>query len=133
MGWIKNRERLFEAAASSIKAIANNKNISSKNGIAQRPPSINQVAISSTPRSSKDIHSWRGESDFQAFWHLYHKQTKEIPLTLPARIVFNELEMSRVEILGSNKYKGSKKNILEYLEIKSINIAQIKDMGIHMV
>ena len=122
MGWIKNRERLFEAAASSIKAIANNKNISSKNGIAQRPPSINQVAISSTPRSSKDIHSWRGESDFQAFWHLYHKQTKEIPLTLPARIVFNELEMSRVEILGSNKYKGSKKNILEYLEIKSINI-----------
>ena len=122
MGWIKNRERLFEAAASSIKAIANNKNISSKNGIAQRPPSINQVAISSTPRSSKDIHSWRGESDFQAFWHLYHKQTKEIPLTLPARIVFNELEMSRVEILGSNKYKGSKKNILEYLEIKSINM-----------
>ena len=122
MGWIKNRERLFEAAASSIKAIANNKNITSKNGIAQRPPSVNQVAISSTPRSSKDIHSWRGESDFQAFWHLYHKQTKEIPLTLPARIVFNELEMSRVEILGSNKYKGSKKNILEYLEIKSVNM-----------
>jgi cobaltochelatase CobT len=122
MGWIKNRERLFEAAASSIKAIANNKNITSKNGIAQRPPSLNQVAISSTPRSSKDIHSWRGESDFQAFWHLYHKQTKEIPLTLPARIVFNELEMSRVEILGSNKYKGSKTNILEYLDIKSINI-----------
>ena len=122
MGWIKNIERLFEAAASSIKAIANNKNITSKNGIAQRPPSVNQVAISSTPRSSKDIHSWRGESDFQAFWHLYHKQTKEIPLTLPARIVFNELEMSRVEILGSNKYKGSKKNILEYLDIKSLNM-----------
>ena len=126
MGWIKNRERLFEAAASSIKAIANNKNITSKNGIAQRPPSVNQVAISSTPRSSKDIHSWRGESDFQAFWHLYHKQTKEIPLTLPARIVFNELEMSRVEILGSNKYKGSKKNILEYLEIKSVNMGDEK-------
>ena len=122
MGWIKNRERLFEAAVSSTKAIANNKNITSKNGIAQRPPSLNQVAISSTPRSSKDINSWRGESDFQAFWHLYHKQTKEIPLTLPARIVFNELEMSRVEILGSNKYKGSKTNILEYLDIKSINI-----------
>ena len=122
MGWIKNRERLFEAAASSIKAIANNKNITSKNGIAQRPPSVNQVAISSTPRSSKDIHSWRGENDFQPVWHLYHKQTKEIPLTLPARIVFNELEMSRVEILGSNKYKGSKKNILEYLEIKSVNM-----------
>ena len=67
MGWIKNRERLFEAAASSIKAIANNKNISSKNGIAQRPPSINQVAISSTPRSSKDIQSWRGKQNLNHF------------------------------------------------------------------
>ena len=45
----------------------------------------------------------------------------EIPLTLPARITFNELEMSRVEILGSNNYKGSKKNIIEYLDTKSMN------------
>ena len=122
MGWLKNREKLHEAAISSIKAISKNKDLSSKNGIAQRPPSKNQATISSTPRSSKDLSSWRGESDFQAFWHLYHKNKKEVALTLPARIVFNELEMSRVEILGSNEYKGAKKNIIEYLETKSINM-----------
>ena len=122
MGWLKNREKLHEAAISSIKAISKNKDLSSKNGIAQRPPGKNQATISSTPRSSKDLSSWRGESDFQAFWHLYHKNKKEVALTLPARIVFNELEMSRVEILGSNEYKGAKKNIIEYLETKSINM-----------
>ena len=46
-------------------------------------------------RSTKDLSTWRGESDFQAFWFAYHKPIKEIPLTLPARLVFNELEMSR--------------------------------------
>ena len=122
MGWIKNREKLHEAAISSIKAISKNKDLTSKSGIPQRPPSLNQATISSTPRSSKDLSSWRGESDFQAFWHLYHKKMPEIPLTLPARITFNELEMSRVEILGSNNYKGSKKNIIEYLDTKSINM-----------
>ena len=122
MGWLKNREKLHEAAISSIKAISKNKDLSSKNGIAQRPPSKNQASISSTPRSSKDLSSWRGESDFQAFWHLHHRNNKEVALTLPARMVFNELEMSRVEILGSNEYKGAKKNIIEYLEAKSINM-----------
>ena len=122
MGWLKNREKLHEAAISSIKAISKNKDLSSKNGIAQRPPSKNQASISSTPRSSKDLSSWRGESDFQAFWYLHHRNNKEVALTLPARMVFNELEMSRVEILGSNEYKGAKKNIIEYLEAKSINM-----------
>jgi len=122
MGWLKNREKLHEAAISSIKAISKNKDLSSKNGIAQRPPSKNQASISSTPRSSKELSSWRGESDFQAFWHLHHRNNKEVALTLPARMVFNELEMSRVEILGSNEYKGAKKNIIEYLEAKSINM-----------
>ena len=42
-------------------------------------------------------------------------------LNLQARMVFNELEMSRVEILGSNAYPGAKKNITEYLELKSIS------------
>ncbi|MDA8955944.1 cobalt chelatase [Gammaproteobacteria bacterium] len=77
--------------------------------------------ISSIPRSTKDLAAWRGESDFQAFWYQYHKNTSEVALNLQARMVFNELEMSRVEILGSNAYPGAKKNITEYLELKSIS------------
>ncbi|NCX10849.1 MAG: hypothetical protein EBX21_04615 [Proteobacteria bacterium] len=116
MSWVKNRDKLHEAALSSIKSISKNKNISSRNGIASRPPSPDQATISSIPRSTKELAKWRGESDFQAFWYLFHKTKPEISLTLPARLVFNELEMSRVEILGSNIYKGSKTNIIRYLE-----------------
>jgi len=120
MAWIKNRDRLHEAALSSVKAIAKRKDLSSKTGISQRPPSPGQAIISSIPRSTKDLAAWRGESDFQAFWYQYHKNTSELALNLQARMVFNELEMSRVEILGSNAYPGAKKNITEYLELKSI-------------
>jgi len=45
MGWVKNRDRLHEAALSSIKSISKKKEISSKNGIAQRPPLLNQASI----------------------------------------------------------------------------------------
>ncbi|MDC1242364.1 cobalt chelatase [Gammaproteobacteria bacterium] len=121
MGWVKNRDRLHEAALSSIKSITRKKELSSKNGIAQRPPLSNQASISSTPRSTKDLPSWRGETDFQSFWYLFHEEKNEPPLTLDARIVFNELEMSRTEILGSNLYKGSKTNIINYLDNKSLN------------
>ena len=121
MAWIKNRDRLHEAALSSVKAIAKRKDLSSKTGISQRPPSPDQAIISSIPRSTKDLAAWRGESDFQAFWYQYHKNTSEVALNLQARMVFNELEMSRVEILGSNAYPGAKKNITEYLELKSIS------------
>jgi cobaltochelatase CobT len=126
MGWIKNRDRLHEAALSSIKSITKKKDLSSKNGIAQRPPSLNQATISSTPRSTKDLPSWRGETDFQSFWHLFHKEKNDPLLTLAARIIFNELEMSRTEILGSNLYKGSKTNIINYLDSKSLNIEDKK-------
>ena len=121
MAWIKNRDRLHEAALSSVKAIAKRKDLSSKTGISQRPPSPGQAIISSIPRSTKDLAAWRGESDFQAFWYQYHKNTSEVALNLQSRMVFNELEMSRVEILGSNAYPGAKKNITEYLELKSIS------------
>ena len=126
MGWIKNRDRLHEAALSSIKSITKKKDLSSKNGIAQRPPSLNQATISSTPRSTKDLPSWRGEADFQSFWHLFHKEKNDPSLTLAARIIFNELEMSRTEILGANLYKGSKTNIINYLDNKSLNIEDRK-------
>ncbi|MDA9174043.1 cobalt chelatase [Gammaproteobacteria bacterium] len=122
MGWVKNRDRLHEAALSSIKSISKKKEISSKNGIAQRPPLLNQASISSTPRSTKDLPSWRGETDYQSFWYLFHDEKNDLPLTLDARIVFNELEISRTEILGSNLYMGSKTNIINYLDDRSLNI-----------
>ena len=121
MGWNKHRERLHEAAFSSVKAISNKKDLTSSTGLSQRPPIEKNIIIPSAPRSSKDLNKWRGESDYQAFWHLFHKKTKELPLTLNARMIFNELEISRVELLGSSKYKGSKKNISEYLNQRSAN------------
>ena len=127
MGWNKNREKLHEAAFSSVKAISKNKKLTSSTGLSQRPPIEKNIVIPSVPRSSNDLNKWRGESDYQAFWHLYHKTRKEIPLTLPARMIFNELEISRVELIGSSEYIGSKKNISEYLNQKSLSILSMDD------
>ena len=127
MGWNKNREKLHEAAFSSVKAISKNKKLTSSTGLSQRPPIEKNIVIPSVHRSSNDLNKWRGESDYQAFWHLYHKTRKEIPLTLPARMIFNELEISRVELIGSSEYIGSKKNISEYLNQKSLSILSIDD------
>ena len=80
MSWTKKRERLHEAAVSTIRAISKNKKISSNTGLSQRPPTSNHVALPNVPRSFKDLNKWRGESDFQAFWHLFHKKTKVISL-----------------------------------------------------
>ena len=114
MSWTKKRERLHEAAVSTIRAISKNKKISSNTGLSQRPPSNNHVSLPNVPRSIKDINKWRGESDFQAFWHLFHKKSSDLKLTLPARMIFNELEIARVELLGCSKYLGSERNISEY-------------------
>ena len=127
MGWNKNREKLHEAAFSSVKAISKNKKLTSSTGLSQRPPIEKNIVIPSVPRSSNDLNKWRGESDYQAFWHLYHKTRKEIPLTLPARMIFNEFEISRVVLIGSSEYIGSKKNISEYLNQKSLSILSMDD------
>ena len=120
MSWVNHRDKLHEAALSSVKSISKIKTITSKNGIPQRPPAQNLATLTSAPRYSKDLPSWRGEADFQAFWYLFHKIKPDVELSVPARVVFNELEMSRVEILGCNYYKGSKTNIAEYL--RTINV-----------
>ena len=129
MGWNKHRERLHEAAFSSVRAISNKKDLTSSTGLSQRPPIEKNIIIPSAPRSSKDLNKWRGESDYQAFWHLFHKKTKELPLTLNARMIFNELEISRVELLGSSKYKGAQKNISEYLNQRSLDIDDEKSLS----
>ena len=129
MAWTKNRDRLHEAAISTVKAISKNKKLNSNTGIYQRPPSGNNIIFSSAPRSTKDLSKWRGEADFQAFWHKFHKKRKEIPLTLPARMLFNEFEISRVEILGSQEFIGSKKNISDFLNQRSNEFEDTKSLN----
>ena len=129
MSWTKRRERLHEAAISTIRAISNNKKISSNTGLSQRPPTSDHVALPNVPRSFKDLNKWRGESDFQAFWHLYHKKNKDFQLTLPARMIFNELEIARVELLGSSKYLGSARNISEYTNSRSNELEDEKSLN----
>ena len=129
MSWTKKRERLHEAAVSTIRAISKNKKISSNTGLSQRPPTSNHVALPNVPRSFKDLNKWRGESDFQAFWHLFHKKTKDFQLTLPARMIFNELEIARVELLGSSKYLGSERNISEYTNSRSNELDDEKSLN----
>jgi len=129
MGWTKNRDRLHEAAVSTVKAISKNKKITSNTGLSQRPPVANHIVVPAVPRSSKDINKWRGESDFQAFWYLFHKNTKDMQLTLPARMIFNELEISRVELLGCNQFIGSIKNISNYLDAKSKDFEEEKSLN----
>ena len=129
MSWTKKRERLHEAAVSTIRAISNNKKISSNTGLSQGPPTSDHVALPNVPRSFKDLNKWRGESDFQAFWHLFHKKSKDFQLTLPARMIFNELEIARVELLGSSKYLGSERNISEYTNSRSNELEDEKSLN----
>ena len=129
MGWTKNRERLHEAAVSTVKAISKNKKITSNTGLSQRPPIGNHIIVPAVPRSTKDINKWRGESDFQAFWHLFHKDIGQAQLTLPARMIFNELEISRVELLGCNEYKGSIKNISDHTDARSNSLEDEKSLN----
>ena len=129
MGWTKNRERLHEAAVSTVKAISKNKKITSNKGLSQRPPVANNIVVPAVPRSSKDINKWRGESDFQAFWYLFHRSTKDFQLTLPARMIFNELEISRVELLGCNQFIGSITNISKFLDAKSNDFEEEKSLN----
>tara|TARA_B100001248_G_C27392222_1_gene463130 strand:+ start:1115 stop:2878 length:1764 start_codon:yes stop_codon:yes gene_type:complete len=129
MPLIKNRERLQEAAVSTVKAISQNKKISSNTGLSQRPPKKNNILIPAAPRSKHDLNKWRGESDFQAFWHLFHKSLEEVQLILPAKMIFNELEISRVEIIGSKEYKGCKKNISAFTNERSSNLEDHKSLN----
>ena len=129
MPLIRNREQLHEAAVSTVKAISQNKKISSNTGLPQRPPIKNNILIPAAPRSKKDLDKWRGESDFQAFWHLFHKSIEEVQLILPAKMIFNELEISRVELLGCREYKGCKKNISSFTNKLSGDLEDHKSLN----
>ena len=96
MGWTKNRDKLHEAAISTIRAISKNKQISSNTGLSQRPPTSNHIVVPAVPRSVKNIYEWRGESDFQAFWFLFHKNSKDYPCLLYTSPSPRDLSTSRM-------------------------------------
>ena len=115
MKWLKRRESLHEASVSSLKAISQQKDISSRIGTPLRPPSKSLAQISPVPRSSKNLDIWRAESDFQAFWMKYHSnKIIKKNVSFMAQEIIDELEISRVEILGGRELKGAKKNISKY-------------------
>ena len=127
MNWKKRREMLHEAGISSLKAISNNKEIETKIGSPSRPPQFNEAKISPVPRSSKKLNAWRAESDFQAFWHTFHKELIKPNINSFAKDIISELEISRVEILGSAQFYGSKKNITEYYNAISDELYDIHE------
>jgi cobaltochelatase CobT len=127
MNWKKRREMLHEAGISSLKAISNNKEIQTKIGSPSRPPQFNEAKISPVPRSSKKLNAWRAESDFQAFWHIFHKELIKPNINTFAKDIISELEISRIEILGSAQFYGSKKNITEYYNAISDELYDIHE------
>ena len=123
MKWLKRRESLHEASVSSLKAISQQKDISSRIGAPLRPPSKGLAQISPAPRSSKNLDIWRAESDFQAFWMKYHSNKIIKKNVNPiAQEIIDELEISRVEILGGRELKGAQKNISKYYSKMSEDI-----------
>ena len=118
---------LHEAGISSLKAISNNKEIQTKIGSPSRPPHFNEAKISPVPRSSKKLNAWRAESDFQAFWHSFHKELAKPNINSFAKDIINELEISRVEILGTAQFHGSKKNITEYYNVIADDLYDINE------
>ena len=128
MKWLKRRESLHEASVSSLKAISQQKDVSSRIGAPLRPPSKGLAQISPVPRSSKNLDIWRAESDFQAFW-MKHHSNKIIKknVSFIAQEIIDELEISRVEILGGRELKGAKKNISKYYSKISEDIFDFKE------
>ena len=128
MKWLKRRESLHEASVSSLKAISQQKDISSRIGSPLRPPSKNLAQISPVPRSSRNLDVWRAESDFQAFWIKFHSNKIIKKNVAPiAQEIIDELEIARVEILGGRELKGAKKNISKYYKKISEEIYDINE------
>jgi len=119
MSWIKDREEFKQAALSSARAITKDKDLNGSAQASSRPPTSKQISLNHPPRSSTQISAWRGESDFQTFWHSLHKEIGELKMPKLARDFFAELELSRVEMVGGSDFPGAKSNIQNYLETEA--------------
>ncbi len=119
MSWVKNREEFKQAVLSATRAISHNSNLESTAQTSSRPPSLSHISLQNPPRSSSQINSWRGEADFQAFWHLYHKENPSLKMPKIARDFFAELELSRVEMIGGEAFPGAKTNLSLFLNAEA--------------
>ena len=119
MSWVKNREEFKQAALSTAKAISKNHDLESTSQASSRPPSSSQISLHYPPRSSAQIDMWRGECDFQTFWHTFHKENPSLKMPKIARDFFAELELSRVEMVGGEKYPGARINVNAYLNTQA--------------
>ena len=119
MSWVKNREEFKQAALSTARAVSRNQNLESTSQASSRPPSSSQLSLHYPPRSSSQIDAWRGEADFQTFWHTFHKEYASIKMPKIARDFFTELELSRVEMVGGEKFPGAKINLNAYLNTQA--------------
>jgi len=119
MSWVKNREEFKQAALSTARALSKNQNLESTSQASSRPPSSSQISLHYPPRSSSQIDAWRGEGDFQAFWHAFHKKHSSLKMPKIARDFYAELELSRVEMVGGNKFPGAKINLNAYLNTQA--------------
>ena len=119
MSWVKNREEFKQAVLSATRAISHNSNLESTSQASSRPPSLSHISLQNPPRSSSQINSWRGEADFQAFWHLYHKENPSLKMPKIARDFFAELELSRVEMIGGEAFPGAKTNLSLFLNAEA--------------
>ncbi len=119
MSWIKDREEFKQAALSAVKAISKEKDLSTNSKPSNRPPLTSEISLNHPPRSSAQINAWRGEADFQAFWHVFHKDNNHLEMSKLARDFLGELELSRVEILGGKNFPGAQLNIHQYLDAEA--------------
>ncbi len=119
MSWIKNREEFKQAALSTARAVSKIQNLETTSQTSSRPPSSSQISLHYPPRSSSQIDAWRGEGDFQAFWHAFHKEHASLKMPKIARDFFAELELSRVEMIGCERFPGAKINLNAYLNTQA--------------
>ena len=119
MSWIKDREEFKQAALSTVKAISKEKDLLTNSKPSNRPPLTSEISLSHPPRSSTQINAWRGEADFRAFWHVFHKDNNHLEMSKLTRDFLGELELSRVEILGGKNFPGAQLNIHQYLDVEA--------------
>ena len=119
MSWIKDREEFKQAALSTVRAVSKNKELTSSSQASSRPPSSEHISLNHPPRSSSEISAWRGEADFQAFWHAFHADHADLKMPKLAKDFFIELELSRVEMLGGKNFPGAQLNIQAYLDTEA--------------
>ena len=119
MSWLKKREALQNAGPAVARALTKDKKLDTPKNTANRPPLIGTINIPDVPRGSLKIYAWRGDIDQQAFWHKYHNSIDNLDIPIDTKKYLNELELARVEIIGSNEYLGSKINIVESVDAQA--------------